>query len=244
MREKILVVDDDKQVTGYLSKMLSEVAEFSVEVAETAEKALQKIQSAKFDLVLVDLKLPDMDGIQLITEIINSKPEILTVLITGHATIASAVEAMRRGASDYLTKPFDLDDIVTRLRRVLSEKKRFSRIKNYSRGCSFSWEKIMEMKDNQIEFWAGDGLTRLRIVDINKREGTIYIITREGKKTWPLNFSKLEEVHNMVHRGEIALLAYEINKHIPTWGNYVSGLLKYLGCKTPPPPTRGGIEYL
>ena len=244
MREKILVVDDDKQVTGYLSKTLSEVAEFSVEVAETAEKALQKIQSVMFDLVLVDLKLPDMDGIQLITEIVNSKPEILTVLITGHATIDSAVEAMRRGASDYITKPFDLDDMVTRLHRVLSEKKRFSSIKNYSEGCSFSWEKIMEMKDSQIEFWAGDGLTRLRIVDINEREGTIYIITREGKKTWPLGFQKLEKVHNMVHRGAIALLAYEIDRHIPTWGNYVSGLLKYLGCKALPPPTRGGIKYL
>jgi DNA-binding response OmpR family regulator len=244
MRERILVVDDDKQVTGYLSKMLSEVAQFSVEVAETAEEALQKIRSVKFDLVLVDLKLPDMDSIQLITQIVNSKPEIVTVLITGHASIDSAVEAMKKGASDYLTKPFDLDDMFTRLRRVLSEKKRFLSIKNHSDGCSFSWEKIREMKEDQTEFWAGDGLTRLRIVDINEREGTIYIITREGKKTWPLDFQKLEEVHDMVHRGKIALLAYDIDRHIPTWGNYVLGLLKYLDCKTPPPPTRGGIEYL
>ncbi len=231
MREKILVVDDDKQVTGYLSRALSEVAGFSVEMAETAGEALQKIQSVMFDLVLVDLKLPDMDGIQLITEIVNSKPEILTVLITGHASIDSAVEAMKRGASDYLTKPFDLDDMVSRLRRVLLEKKRFSSIKNHPHGCSFSWEKIMEMKDSQIEFWAGDGLTRLRIVDISERERTIYMITREGKKTWPLDFQKLEEVHNRVHRREIALLAYEIDRHIPTWGNYVSGLLKYLDCE-------------
>jgi len=62
MRDRILVVDDDKQVRGYLSIMLSEVGSFSVEVAETAEEALQKIQSVMFDLVLVDLKLPDMDG--------------------------------------------------------------------------------------------------------------------------------------------------------------------------------------
>ena len=231
MREKILVVDDDKQVREYLSRALSEVAGFSVEVAQTAEEALQKLQSVLFDLVLVDLKLPDMDGIQLITEIVNSKPDILTVLITGHASIDSAVEAMRRGASDYLTKPFDLDDVVARLRRVLSEKKRFSSIKNYPQGCSFSWENIRKMKDNQIEFWAGDGLTRLRIVDIIEREGTIYMITREGKITWPLDFQKLVEVHNRVHQGEIALLGYEIDRHIPTWGNYVSGLLKYLGCE-------------
>ncbi len=231
MGAKILVVDDDRQVRGYLSTTLSEVAGFSVEVAETAEEALQKLQGVMFDLVLVDLKLPDMDGLQLITEIVNSKPEILTVLITGHGSSDSAVEAMKRGASDYLTKPFDLNDMVARLRKVLLEKKRFASIKHHAHRCSFSWEKIKEMKENQIEFWAGDGFTRLRIVDVSEREGTIYMTTREGKKTWPLEFQKLEEVHNRIHRRELALLAYEIERYIPTWGNYVSGLLKYLGCE-------------
>ena len=231
MEAKILVVDDDKQVREYLSNMLSNVGGFVVETAETAEGALEKIRSVTFDLVLVDLKLPDKDGLQLITEIVNFKPEIITVLITGHSSVDSAVEAMKRGASDYLTKPFDLDDTLARLRRALLEKKRFTSIKNHPHGCSFSWEKIKEMKDNQTEFWAGDGLTRLRIVDVNERDETIYMTTREGKKTWPLDFQKLEEVHNRIHRREIALLAYEIDKAIPMWGNYVSGLFKHLGCE-------------
>jgi DNA-binding response OmpR family regulator len=231
MEATILVVDDDKQVREYLSNVLGNVGGFSVEVVETAEGALQKIRSATFDLVLVDLKLPDMDGLQLITEIVSFKPETLTVLITGHGSIDSAVEAMKRGASDYLTKPFDLDDTLARLRRVLLEKKRFTTIRNHPHGCSFGWEKLKEMKENQIEFWAGDGFTRLRIVDVNERDETIYMITREGKKTWPLDFQKLEEVHNRIHRREIALLAYEIDKAIPMWGNYVSGLFKYLGCQ-------------
>ena len=231
MEAKILVVDDDKQVREYLFNMLSHIGGFSVEVAENGRGALQKIRSAVFDLVLVDLKLPDMDGLQLISEIVSYKPEMLTVLITGHGSIDSAVEAMKRGASDYLTKPFDLDDTLARLRRVLLEKKRFTTIQNHPHGCSFGWEKLKEMKENQIEFWAGDGFTRLRIVDVDEREETIYMITREGKKTWPLDYQKLEEVHNRIHRREIALLAYEIDKAIPLWGNYVSGLFKYLGCE-------------
>jgi len=231
MGTKILVVDDEEQVRTYLSKVLSTTGDFSVEVAETAEEALEKIQSGVFDLVLVDLKLPKMDGLQLITEIVNFKPEILTVLITGRASIDSAVEAMKRGASDYITKPFDHDDMLARLRRVLQEKKRFVSIKKYQQGCSFSWEKIEEMKDNQTEFWAGDGFTRVRIVDTSPKGRFIYMVTREGSKTWPLKFQKLEEVHNKVHRGEIPLLAYEIDKYVPTWGNYVSGLFKYLGCE-------------
>ncbi len=231
MKKKILVVDDDKQVRGYLLKVLSEVGGFFVDMAETGEEARQKIQTATYDLVLVDLKLPDMDGLQLITEIVTFEPEILTIAITGHASIDSAVEAMKRGASDYLTKPFDLEEMLARLRKALLEKKRFAGIKNHPHGCSFSWERIRQMKDNQIEFWAGDGLTRLQIVDISEKDGTIYMVTREGKKTWPLDFQKLEEVHTKIHNREIAFIAYEIDRCIPTWGNYVSGLLKYLGCE-------------
>jgi DNA-binding response OmpR family regulator len=231
MEAKILVVDDDAQVREYLSKTFREVAGFSVELAETAEEALQKVQGAMFDLVLVDLKLPGMDGLQLITEVVNLKPEILTVLITGYGSSDSAVEAMKRGASDYLTKPFDLDDMVTRIRKVLLEKKRFGSIRDHAHRCLFSWERLKEMKENQIEFWAGDGFTRLRIVDLSEREETIYMTTREGKKTWPLDFQKLKELHNRIHRREVALLAYEIERSIPMWGNYVSGLLKYLGCE-------------
>ena len=230
MEAKILVVDDDEQVRSYLSRALDERGGFSVEVARTAEEALRKIENAVFDLVLVDLKLPDMDGLQLITEILKSNPKILTVLLTGYASIDSAVEAMKRGASDYLTKPVDLDKMLVCLRRVLEERKRFGSIKEAVPQCSFSWEKIREMKDNQTEFWAADGLTRLRIVDVSERDGNISMITQDGKITWPLRYEKLEEVHNKIHRGEIPLRAYESDRHIPTWGNYVSGLLEYFEC--------------
>jgi DNA-binding response OmpR family regulator len=230
MRTRILVVDDDKPIRALLAKTLNEMGGFSVEEAETAEEALQKIEGVEFDLVLADLKLPGMDGLQLITQIVNSKPEILTILVTGHGSIDSAVEAIKRGASDYLIKPFGLEEMLTRVNRVLEEKKRFVSIRDHSKGCLFSWEKLKEMKDNQTEFWAGDGFTRLRIVEVSDREGVIHMITTEGKLTWPLKFQKLEEVHNRVHRREMSVLAYEIEKYIPTWGNYVSGLLRYLGC--------------
>jgi ActR/RegA family two-component response regulator len=230
MGAKILVVDDDEQVRTFLSRALGERGGFSVDVAETAKEALQKIENTLFDLVLVDLKLPDMDGLELITEILKSKPKILTVLLTGHASIDSALEGLKRGASDYLTKPVDLDKMLVSLRKVLEEKKRFVSIKYSGLQCSFGWEKIKEMKDNQTEFWAADGLTRLRIVDISERDGNISMITQDGKITWPLSYEKLEGVHSKIHCGEIALRAYEIDRHIPTWGNYVSGLLEFLGC--------------
>ena len=96
--------------------------------------------------------------------------------------------------------------------------------------CSFGWEKIKEMKDQDVKFWAADGLNQLRIVGIDERQKTFYMVNQSGKMTWPIRYEKLEEVHNKIHCGEITLLSYEIDRLIPTWGNYVSGLFKYLGC--------------
>jgi hypothetical protein len=96
--------------------------------------------------------------------------------------------------------------------------------------CSFRWEKLKEMKDNKIEFWAADGLNLLRIIDIDEKRRSFYVINQSGKITWPLKYQKLEEVHHKIHNGEINLLSYEIDKLVPTWGNYIAGLFKYLGC--------------
>jgi DNA-binding NtrC family response regulator len=88
MGNRILVVDDEKEIRDFLYKALSRVGKFHVELASSGEDALQKIEKESFDLVLTDLKMPKMDGLQLMTEIARSKPEILTMM-TGHGTIDS-----------------------------------------------------------------------------------------------------------------------------------------------------------
>jgi len=105
-----------------------------------------------------------------------------------------------------------------------------TKIEILSKKCSFSWEKLREMKDNQIEFLAGDGSNLLRIIEIDEKQRSIYLINRIGRMSWPLKYQKLQEVHNKIHGGEIGLVPYEIDKIIPTWGSYITGLLKYLGC--------------
>jgi len=96
--------------------------------------------------------------------------------------------------------------------------------------CSFGWEKLREMKDNKTEFWAADGLNKLRIFEIDEIEKSFYIVNQLGKRTWPFKFYKLEELHETFHNGKITLLSHEIDKLVPTWGNYIAGLLKYFGC--------------
>jgi hypothetical protein len=96
--------------------------------------------------------------------------------------------------------------------------------------CSFSWERLKEIKDNDVEFFAGDGFKRLRIIDIDERGKSIHMVCELGKITFPLKFKKLEEVHEKVHSGKVSLIPYEIDKVIPTWGNFVTGLLRYFSC--------------
>ena len=96
--------------------------------------------------------------------------------------------------------------------------------------CAFSWEKLKEMKEKKIEFWAGDGLNLLRIIEIDEKRNSFCVINKAGKITWPLKYEKLEEVHRKIHNGEVGLLPYEIDKLVPTWGNYITGLLRCFGC--------------
>jgi hypothetical protein len=89
--------------------------------------------------------------------------------------------------------------------------------------CSFSWEKLKEMKDNNVEFFAGDGFKRLRILDIDEKTRSIHMVCELGKITFPLKYEKLEEVHEKVHLGKVRLIAYEIDKLISTWGILLRG---------------------
>jgi len=132
MENKILVVDDEKEIRDILSKALTRLAEFHVDVAQNAEEALQKLEREKFDLVLTDLKMPGKDGLQLLSEISKSNPDVLTVMMTGHGTIDSALEAMKKGASDYLMKPLNLEEIIVRLQKVIEERQRFVRLKDFA----------------------------------------------------------------------------------------------------------------
>jgi hypothetical protein len=105
------------------------------------------------------------------------------------------------------------------------------KITEISSNCSFSWEKLKEMKNNEIKFWAADGLNLLRIVEIDEKRKSFYLINQSGKISWPpLKYQKLEEVHNKIHTGEITMISYEIDKLVPTWGNYIAGLFKHLDC--------------
>ena len=129
MGKSILVVDDDRLVRSFISTILKEDGH-RVEEAESGRSGLEKFQGADFDLVVTDLRMPDLSGLDLIREGRKLRPESRWIIITAYGSIGNAVEAMKVGASDYLTKPFgspeELRHVVRRVLREADQEQKLS----------------------------------------------------------------------------------------------------------------------
>jgi DNA-binding NtrC family response regulator len=115
---RVLVVDDERPQRDILQTIL-QAEGYETLSAGNGRQALQVVGSQPVDVVLTDLKMPDMNGLELLAELLRSQPGLCVVLMTAHGTIDSAVEAMRRGAFDYLTKPLEKDELLLVLRRAM-----------------------------------------------------------------------------------------------------------------------------
>ncbi len=119
---KILVIDDEEIARVSCRRVLAREG-MQVSLASSGREGLEKLLCEPCDLVLVDLKMPEMDGVEVVRRIRDLDPSIVTVLITGYATIESAVAAMKEGAYDYLPKPFTPDELLIVVRRGLEKRR-------------------------------------------------------------------------------------------------------------------------
>ena len=119
---RVLVIDDEKGMREGCRRIL-EPEGYTVETAENGETGLARIQKQSFDLALLDLKMPGMSGIDVLKEIRANHPETIPIMITGHASVQTAVEAMKLGAFDYVEKPFTPDDLLAIVTKALEGKK-------------------------------------------------------------------------------------------------------------------------
>ena len=118
---KILIVDDEAPVREMLKRGLVQMGGFSVEVAQDGPEAIEKVEKDVFDLVLTDLKMPEIDGIDLLKMIKGMRPEVMVILMTAYGSIETAVEAMKMGANDYITKPIDLNELLIHISKAQKE---------------------------------------------------------------------------------------------------------------------------
>ena len=132
---KILVIDDERPIRSTLKEIL-EFEKFTVETAEDGKVGLDLILKNKYDLILCDIKMPKMDGMEVLDKIVENNIETPMVMISGHGNVETAVEAIKKGAYDFIQKPLDLNRTLVTLRNALDNKEVIQEVKKLKRKVS------------------------------------------------------------------------------------------------------------
>ena len=125
---RILVVDDDENIRKVLVAILEDEG-YDVESVGTAKDGIEKTRKKFYNVALIDIRLPDMEGIELLTRIKDTTPKMRKIVITGYPTLQNAVDAVNRGANAYILKPFDVEKVLQTIQEQLKkqqEEKKFS----------------------------------------------------------------------------------------------------------------------
>ena len=136
-KARFLIVDDEQEVCNFFSYLLKNKG-YEVETANTGKEAIAKIDSLQFNAALIDLKLPDNDGLSILKIIKEKQPKCEVIIITGYSTVKSAVEAIQLGAFDYVEKPFvDIEEMEKLLEKALNVRADLEYIKRYQEEYGF-----------------------------------------------------------------------------------------------------------
>jgi DNA-binding NtrC family response regulator len=138
---RILIVDDDENIRKALATILEEEG-YQVDSAENAKQAIEKTNKNFYNLALIDIRLPDMEGIELLTKMRDTTPKMRKVIITGYPTLQNAIEAVNKGADAYIVKPFDIDEILKTIREQLKKQEDEKR---------YSQEKVVEFIETRVK---------------------------------------------------------------------------------------------
>ena len=142
---KILIIEDEASIRRVLTKIISEESDtYQVEEAEDGLHGIEKIKDNDYDLVLCDIKMPKMDGVEVLEKAKKIKPEIPFVMISGHGDLDTAVNTMRQGAFDYISKPPDLNRLLNTVRNALDRKVLVVENKRLKKKVSKNYEMIGE----------------------------------------------------------------------------------------------------
>ena len=115
---KILVIDDEKSIRETLKDIL-EYEDHKVDIAEDGEVGLEQFKNNKYDIVLLDIKMPKKDGIEVLEDIFSVATDVPVIMISGHANIDTAVESIKKGAYDFIEKPLDLNRLLVTIRNAM-----------------------------------------------------------------------------------------------------------------------------
>lgn len=138
---KILVIDDERSIRNTLKDIL-EYEKFEVDLAEDGIEGIELVKNNKYDVILCDIKMPRMDGIDVLEAIMNDNPDNTVVMISGHGTIETAVEAIKKGAYDFISKPPDINRMLITLRNAMDKSQLVNETRVLKRKVSKTYDMI------------------------------------------------------------------------------------------------------
>jgi DNA-binding NtrC family response regulator len=115
---RILVIDDDESVRKVLSAALEDEG-YEVETAETGKEAIEMSQERFYNMALIDIRLPDMEGTKLLSDLKDTTPKMVKIIVTGYPSMQNAIEAVKRGANDFVVKPFKMESVLVTIKKHL-----------------------------------------------------------------------------------------------------------------------------
>ena len=126
-KARILIVDDDESIRKVLTEILTEKG-YHVEAVENGRKAILRTKQRFYNLALVDIRLPDIQGVELITKMHDTSPKMVKIIITGYPTLQNAIDALNRGADAYLIKPLDIEKTLKIIEKHLQKQKEMQKM--------------------------------------------------------------------------------------------------------------------
>ncbi len=138
---RILIIDDERGIRNTLKEIL-EYEKHEVEIAATGEEGLEHLRNNGFNLVFLDVKMPGLDGIEVLQEVARTHPEMPVVMISGHGNIDTAVDAIKKGAFDFLEKPLDLNRILVTVRNATDKSKLLQETRMLRKQLSPTYEMV------------------------------------------------------------------------------------------------------
>lgn len=196
MKPRIIVVDDDPVACKIMARMLR--ADYAVTAFEDSEAALRHFIESGAEILLTDLKIPGMDGLELLDRVKEIDPSVIVFVITGFSSVDTAVAAMKQGAYDYIAKPYDPDDVLIRVKRALKEK-------DLERRChSYQQERRLEHDKYQI---ISQHPKMLQLLDVVKKvartDSTVLVVGETGVGKELI----VRKIHQWSGRGEFPFVA-------------------------------------
>ncbi len=140
---KILIIDDDKAIRKTFSDILT-YESYEVETAQDGQEGLQKIEENEYDVIICDIKMPKIDGMEVLERLLTLNQEIPLVMITGHGNVETAVEAIKKGAFDFIEKPLDLNRVLITIRNAINRNSLLNETRILKRKVSKNYEMIGE----------------------------------------------------------------------------------------------------